>query len=256
MAKKYSKFSVLFLCAWQLGGIGLTSPSAFASIGTTEKPALSELTQLPADAPQSIRDQLARAHDNDTDAMHAIALHLMAQRNSDDDNMARFAFGWALYAGRNGHPEASELTGSLYRQGIGVPQNFAKARRWLERALARKSKEANFELALLYADQANPNQNKAKAADYLAMAIRRSEPRACLIAARGKLEDGVEFRKVIDDVTCAAEGGLTEAMEMLGDFNLNLKSPYARVRARHWFGRAAELGSPSAATKLLALDEE
>ncbi|NBP80877.1 sel1 repeat family protein [bacterium] len=140
-------------------------------------------------------------------------------------------------------------------RGIGVAQNFAKARKWLERALARKSREPNFELALLYADTDNPGSDKKKAAEYLTAAIEQSEPRACLISAQSKIEDGATFRSVLTEVTCAADGGMPEAMEMLGDFNLQQNSPYALVRARKWLRLAAENGSKSAARKLLELVE-
>lgn len=213
-------------------------------------------SQLAPDAPQIIREELAKAHDHDIDAMHAVAVYLMAQRTSDDDEMAHYAFGWALFAGRNGHSQASELTGSMYRRGVGVSQNFAKARKWLERALARKSTEPNFELALLYADEENPNINKNKAAFYLAEAIKHSEPRACLISAQSKINDGVVFRRVLSEVTCAAEGGLTDAMEMLGDYNIAQRSPYALVRARKWLRLAAASGSRSAALKLAEMDKQ
>ena len=231
--------------------------SASANEMTENSPAMESdaSSQLAMDAPQTIRDQLWLAHRDDINAMHEVALYLLDQRGSDDDNMARYAFGWALYAGRRGHPQASELTGSMYRRGIGVAQNFAKARKWLERALARKSREPNFELALLYADTSNPGSDKKKAAEYLTAAIEQSEPRACLISAQSKIDDGATFRSVLTEVTCAAEGGMPEAMEMLGDFNLQQNSPYALVRARKWLRLAAENGSKSAARKLLELVE-
>ncbi len=215
-------------------------------------PAIS--AELPEDAPEEIRAQLAAAHERDVGAMYKVALYLMEQSVTDDDQMAKYAFGWALLAARNGHPQAAELTGVMYRRGVGVPQNFVKARKWLERALARKSPEPNFELALLYADDSNPGVNKRKAATYLGEAISMGEPRACLISARNKLASGLEFRKVLKQVTCAAEGGLVDAMEMLGDYNLGQKSPYAAVRGREWLERAAAAGSISANEKLLQLD--
>ena len=94
----------------------------------------------------------------------------------DDDGMASYAFGWALLAARNGHAQSAELTGVMYRSGIGVQQNYVKARKWLERALARGSNEPYFELAILYADEDNPGVDKTKSAEYLTEAIRMSEP--------------------------------------------------------------------------------
>ncbi len=211
---------------------------------------------LPDDAPQMIREQVAAAHQRDEDAMYQVAIYLRDQSVEDQDELARHAFGWALLAARNGHPQAAELTGVMYRQGFGIPQNYVKSRKWLERALARKSAEPNFELALLYADDENPGVDKTKAAVFLAESIRQTEPRACLISARNKLRSGIEFRKILTEITCAAEGGLVDAMEMLGDYNSQKKSPYAAVRAREWLTRAIEAGSPTAADKLLMLENK
>lgn len=213
-------------------------------------------TTLPENAPAEIRATLQAAHNKDVNAMYEVARYLIEQSVADDDEMAGFAFGWSLLAARNGNPQAAELTGVMYRRGIGVPQNFVKSRKWLERALARKSREPNFELALLYADDANPGVNKDKAALFLSEAIRASEPRACLISARNKIKSGIEFRKALKEVVCAADGGLVDAMEMLGDYNLQRKSPYAAVRAREWLEKAAESGSQSAADKLAALEDQ
>jgi TPR repeat protein len=264
MAKNYQKFwtynreSRIFAQLRSAIFASLFCVSAVSADEATESSPAKDGTassQLAMDAPQTIRDQLWLAHRDDINAMHEVALYLLDQRSSDDDEMAHYAFGWALYAGRSGHPQASELTGSMYRRGIGVAQNYAKARKWLERALARKSREPNFELALLYADADNPGSDKKKAAQYLTTAIEQSEPRACLISAQSKIEDGATFRSVLTEVTCAAEGGMPEAMEMLGDFNLRQNSPYALVRARKWLRLAAENGSKSAAKKLLELVE-
>ena len=211
---------------------------------------------LPEDAPESIRNDLRAAHNQDVNAMYNVASYLSEQRVSADDPLGKYAFGWALLAARNGHPQAAELTGVMYRTGLGVPQNFVKARKWLERALSRESLEPNFELALLYSDRNNTGNNPAKAAEYLTEAIKKREPRACLISARNKLEDGQTFRKVLNDVTCAAEGGVIDAMEMLGDYNISRKSPYATVRAREWLTRAVEAGSETAGEKLAQLEAQ
>ncbi len=149
-----------------------------------------------------------------------------------------FAFGWALLAAREGHAQSAELTGVMYRNGIGVPQNFVKARKWLERALARGSNEPNFELAILYADDENPGVDKNKAANFLTEAIKTAEPRACLIAARNKIAEGVELRRTLGELNCAADGNIPEAMELLADYHLAKRSPLSKSRARAWLERA------------------
>lgn len=256
MVKNYQNFLINLISASQCAALCMAINVMHVpqlAHAQTDQPITATLAD---DAPMIIREQLAQAHRNNIDAMYEVALYLLKQRAADDDDMAHYAFGWALYAGRQGQPQASELTGSLYRRGIGVEQNYVRARKWLERALARNSKEANFELALLYADEGNPSFNKAKAATYLTEAIKLAEPRACLVSARSKIRDGSSFHKVIGEVNCAAEGGLVDAMEMLADFNLAQRSPYAEMRARKWLTRAAEAGSLTAAEKLTMLDEQ
>ena len=209
---------------------------------------------LSADAPDMVRAQLNKAHAGDVESMHQVATYLIGQSVMDDDEMASLAFGWALLAARNGHSQAAELTGVMYRAGTGVPQNFVKSRKWLERALARGSREANFELAILYASEDNPGMDKTKSSQFLAEAIRISEPRACLIAARDKINQGVELRRSLNEVKCAADGGIPEAMEMIAEYHLSKRSPQSMARARAWLMQAIEGGSNTAAGKLAALE--
>lgn len=213
-------------------------------------------TTLAPDAPQTVRDTLSNAHAGDIDSMHWIATYLIGKSATDDGQMATHAFGWALLAARNGHAQAAELTGVMYRGGIGVTQNYVKSRKWLERALARGSKEPNFELAILYADDANPGVDKIKASNFLTEAIKTSEPRACLIAARNKLDEGIELRRTLGELNCAADGDIPEAMELLADYHLTKRSPLSKTRARVWLEKALGAGSTTAASKLAALDNQ
>jgi TPR repeat protein len=236
--------------------LSIRSILLLVGLGLAASMQLSMANTLPADAPQDVRVALSKAHAGDVENMHRIALYLIDSSTSDNDEMAGYAFGWALLAARNGHAQAAELTGVMYRSGIGVPQNYVKARKWLERALARGSREPYFELAILYADDNNPGVDKNKSADYLTEAIRMSEPRACLISARNKIVEGIQVRRLLNEINCAADGGLPDAMEMLAEYHLAKKSPYAVQNARTWLERALDAGSTTAAIKLAKLDNE
>jgi TPR repeat protein len=107
---------------------------------------------------------------------------------------------------------------------------------------------------VLYANEDNPGKDEAKAARYLAEAIRRSEPRACLIAAHKKIARGVALRRTLAEVRCAANGGIPGAMEMIAEYHLSKRSPQSRAQARNWLMRAIESGSDTAAGKLAALE--
>jgi len=227
---------------------------AMSTVTTASPPA--QAATLAPDTPQAVRDTLSKAHAGDIDSMHRIATYLIGQSVTDDDQMATYAFGWALLAARNGHAQAAELTGVMYRNGIGVPQNYVKSRKWLERALARGSNEPNFELAILYADDANPGVDKKKAASFLTEAIKTAEPRACLIAARNKLDEGIALRRILGELNCAAEGNIPEAMELLADYHLTKRSPLSENHARAWLEKALGAGSTTAAVKLSTLDNQ
>ena len=211
--------------------------------------------ELPADADITIKETLAAAHNGDVESMYSVAVYLLEQGQKDQPEYLPLAFGWTLNAARRGHPQSSELAGVMYRRGIGTTRNFVKARKWLDRALARGSKEPNFELALLYSEDENPGASKQRAASYLNEAIQKQEPRACLISARNKINSGIELRKAIDEIRCAAEGGIVDAMVMMADYHLTKRSPYAKANAREWLLRAVDLGSAEAMNKLANLGE-
>lgn len=209
---------------------------------------------LPDDADLTIKETLAAAHEGDIESMYSIALYLLEEGQNGKADYLPLAFGWSLNAARRGHAQSAELTGVMYRRGIGVDRNFVKARKWLERAVTRGSLEPNFELALLYSEEENPGANKNRAASFLADAIRLMEPRACLIAARNKINEGQELRKALGELRCAANGGIIDAMIMLARHHLSKRSPYAKTNAKNWLEIAAERGSDEALMLLSELD--
>ena len=193
---------------------------------------------------------LALAREGNPEAMYAVAVRLLDQ-NSDSYQMD--AFGWALNAARAGHPKAAELTGRLYRIGMGVDVNYVKSRKWLLRALSRGAVGAHFELALLYADEDNPSFDEDEAAEHMANAIKKSEPRACLVAAQGKINGDLGVRKALKELTCAANGGIVTAMMYIADYYISKRSPNATFKAKQWLQKAADAGSKEALEKLAEL---
>ena len=225
------------------GAIGL-----FITVGTAQA------IELPDTADTTIKETLAAAHNGDVDSMYSIALYLLEEGQKDRPDYLPLAFGWSLNAARQGHAQSAELTGVMYRRGVGIDRNYVKARKWLDRAAARGSMEPNFELALLYSEKDNPGADKTKAASYLSDAIRLGEPRACLIAARNKVNNGIELRKALGELRCAASGGIVDAMIMLAQYHLTKRSPYAKANARDWLQRAADLGSDEALALLSGIE--
>jgi TPR repeat protein len=209
---------------------------------------------LPDTADITVKETLAAAHEGDIEAMYSIAIYLLEEGQNGRAEYLPLAFGWSLNAARRGHAQSAELTGVMYRRGIGIDRNFVKARKWLERAVTRGSLEPNFELALLYSEKDNPGASKSRAAGFLADAIRLMEPRACLIAARNKINEGLEMRKALDELRCAASGGIIDAMIMLAQYHMTKRSPYSANNAKKWLLAAAERGSDEALALLSELE--
>lgn len=198
------------------------------------------------------RTTLELAKNGDPEAMFVVALRLLEE---DHDHFNGDAFGWALNAARAGHPESAELTGKLYRLGIGVERNFVKSRKWLFRAISRNATGAYFELALLFNDEDNPSFNPEEASLHMNSALAKNEPRACLVSANNKIGQGRPIRNALKELTCAANGGITSAMIMIAEYYLDKRSPNAEFYARQWLRRAADAGDQNAIDRLNKLDQ-
>lgn len=190
---------------------------------------------------------LALAREGNPEAMYVVALKLM---NEKSEAYQKDAFGWALNAARAGHPKAAELTGRFYRIGMGTETNYVKARKWLLRALYRGAVGANFELALLYSDENNPGFDEEEASKHMADALKRNEPRACLVAAEAKINSGRSIRKSLKELTCAANGGIVTAMLYIADYYATKRSPNASYLAKLWLKKAADTGNEEAMQRL------
>lgn len=194
---------------------------------------------------------LSMAREGNAEAMYVVALRLLKENSNSYD---RDAFGWALNAARSGHPQAAELTGKLYRLGKGVDRNYVKARKWLFRARSRGAMGAHFELALLFNDEENPAFNEETAAVHMVDALKRNEPRACLVAATAKIESGRPVRNALKELVCAANGGIEEAMLAIADYYESKRSPNAIYKAKQWLQKAADNGNEQAIARLADLE--
>ncbi|XDZ66755.1 tetratricopeptide repeat protein [Alphaproteobacteria bacterium LSUCC0684] len=202
----------------------------------------------------TLAEHLILARRGSPEAMVEVAKLLLEDRRwRNDDTLHSDAFGWALIAARLGHPEAATLTGSLYRSGTGVKQNFVKSGKWLWRARQRQARGADFELALFYQDERNPVQDKAKASYHLKAALNKKDPRACVLAAQQKIQRQIPTRETLKELTCAAEGGIIPAMLILATYYEKKSSPNALFKAEAWLKKAVAAGSSTALERLYPL---
>lgn len=188
--------------------------------------------------PLSMSDTIKEARQGNPDAMLSMA-HQLLER--DDQLSHQNAFGWSLYAARLGHPEAAELSGHLYRIGLGVSRNHVKARYWLKKAIKSGSSGAALELALLYADQGFSGRDRDKAEAYFQIALNQRDPRACLLVVQSKYKQGLTSDFYVPELTCAANGGLPVAMRMLAELLDRNPSPHAQSEAEKWRQKADSL---------------
>ena len=194
---------------------------------------------------------LQMAREGNPEAMYVVAMRLLEE---ESESYNRDAFGWALNAARSGHPAAAELTGKLYRLGTGVEKNYVKARKWLFRARSRGATGAHFELALLFNDEENPAYDEEAASQHMVDALSRNEPRACLVAAMAKIDSGRPLRNALKELSCAANGGIHEAMLAIADYYESKRSPNAIFKAKQWLQKAADAGNEEAMQRLADLE--
>ena len=200
-------------------------------------------------ASDNFKTLLSEAKSGEPQAMYSVGVMLL----EEEPSMNEHAFGWVLSAARAGHPQAAELTGKMYRLGLGTSRNFVKARKWLYRARARNAVGAYFELALLFNDQDNPSYSAEDASTYLQESLKKHDPRACLLAVVHSARALKPTRYALRELICAAEGDIAPAMHLLAKYYLSKRSPTATFHAQKWLERAEAIGDPLASEKLYEL---
>lgn len=120
--------------------------------------------------------ELAKAHRGDARAQLAVGLlYLKGEGVPQDYRKARF---WIEKAAGQGLDDAEAHLGALCREGVGAAPDLMQAKAWLEKAAAKGHTEARLALAkLLLSD--NPNaENIEKARQWLEQASRQGSDEA------------------------------------------------------------------------------
>jgi TPR repeat protein len=126
------------------------------------------------------------------------------------------AFGFATHRAAAGDMKAMTLLGELYANGLGVPQNDAKADEWYRLAAARGDREAMFRLR----GRAGPRDRDA-AAKWFAAAAKLGQPLAAYNLALLYIEGQLfpqDFKRAAELLRVAARAGNPEAQYALGTF--------------------------------------
>ncbi len=86
---------------------------------------------------------------------------------------------WLEKAAAQGDAEAQYNLGIMYDNGQGVRQNYAKAREWYEKAAAQGNVEAQYNLGCLYNNGQGVRQNKATAKEWFGKACDNGDQNGC-----------------------------------------------------------------------------
>lgn len=137
-------------------------------------------------------------------------------------NQKRFSEAVALFeeAGASGNTEGQVYAGEAYLKGVGVTQDYNRARQWYENAAAKGDATASNVLGLLYFN------------------------------GQGGPQDEAQARSLFEK---AAAAGRADAMYNFG-FALQRAQDYAQ--ARQWFEKAAAAGNAGAMDNLCSLYEK
>src|SRR5271166_1685123 len=120
------------------------------------------------------------------------------------------AFGLATHRAEAGDMKGMTLLGELYANGLGVPQNDAKADEWYRLAAARGDREAMFALAMFrLRGRAGPRDREASA-KLLASAAKLGQPLAAYNLALLYIEGQLfpqDFKRAAELLRVAARAG-------------------------------------------------
>src|SRR6516165_5841849 len=152
---------------------------------------------------------------------------------------------FALFQAGAEHGDASSMYNLAvsYDSGLGVTQDDAKAREWLEKAAAKDNADAMYNLAVLYENGLGVTQDDAKAREWLEKAAAKDNAEAMLRLGSlyhnglGVTQDDAKAREWLEK---AAAKDNAEAMLRLGSLYYNghgVTPDYAK--AREWYEKAA-----------------
>jgi TPR repeat protein len=144
---------------------------------------------------------------------------------------------WYEKAAAKGHDGAMVDLGLLYENGQGVPQDYAKAREWYEKAAAKDNAVAMNVIGTFYELGRGVPQDYAKAHELYEKAAVQG---TCLSAQE-------EFARLRGTAADACRPPDTDAMNNLGlQYVSGRGAPEDHAKAREWFEKAAARGNARA----------
>lgn len=120
--------------------------------------------------------------------------------------------------GEAGNADVQFKLGMIYRDGLGVPRDYAEAIRWLEMAARQGMADAQFRLGMMYYRARGVGQDFIRARSWLDKAAAQQHDRALLVIGRMyEMGEGTEKdrAKAMDFYRRSAERGNGKAKERL-----------------------------------------
>jgi TPR repeat protein len=157
-----------------------------------------------------------------------------------------------------GVAEAQTNLGLLYYNGQGVPQDYAAARQWWEKAAAQGSADAQFNLGMLYAKGLGVPQDYVMARQWYerAAAQGRAEAQYSLgllyYNGQGVPQDYAAARQWWEKAAAQGDAKAQTNLGMLYAKGLGVPQDY--TTARQWWEKAAAQGSALAQSNIVILN--
>src|SRR6516165_9930477 len=199
----------------------------------------------------------AGAEHGDASSMYNLAVSYDSGLGvTQDDAKAR---EWLEKAAAKDNADAMYYLGWLYGNGKGVAQDHAKAREWYEKAAAKNNADAMLNLAVFYDNGLGVTQDDAKAREWLEKAAAKDNAEAMLrLGSLYYNGHGVtpDYAKAREWYEKAAAKGNADAMIDLGVLYHNGQGvPQDDAKTREWLEKAAAKDNAEAMVRLAVLYE-
>jgi localization factor PodJL len=160
-------------------------------------------------------------------------------------------------AAAKGDPSAQFEVASRFAEAKGVPQDFAKAATWYQRAAAQGHANAQYRLGALYERGLGVAADPARARVWYGRAAEQGNVRAMhnlAVFSAGRPGTSPDYPSAVQWFTEAADRGLADSQYNLGIlYESGLGVPASMVEAYKWYALAARSGDKDAGRRRDAL---
>jgi TPR repeat protein len=158
------------------------------------------------------------------------------------------AFALLSFGANNGHTAGMFGLGVFYENGLGVQQDYAKAREWYEKAADRGDVVAMTNLGVLYENGQGVQHDYAKAREWYEKAAAKDDTRATYLGVlyekgRGVPQDYGKARELYEKAA-AKDNARATNLGVLYEHGLGVQQDYAKARA--FYAIAAAKDNPNA----------